>query len=324
MGGSGRLRGLGVVALVLSACVGSNPIGEECDTGEDCESGACNDGVCVDLEGGSDADGGSGGSGASQADGGNGASGGSGAGDEGGGSAGGPPGLCMPDADGIVARDEMPLAAGLEAQFRVASNVTASSAGEMVDGVLTWDFGGSFTGDHDMLLETRPLAGTWYENSFPGATYASLLSDGDDLLGVFEITEEALLLRGVVSPEDGLYKTELEYDPPVVILQFPLSEGATWTTDTTVSGTAQGVFSLYYEAYESEVDARGEAITPFSTFDVLRVGVRLTRNVGGFITVQKTFAFVTECFGTVATMASQSNELDEEFTDVAELKRLTP
>jgi hypothetical protein len=33
---------------------------------------------------------------------------------------------------------------------------------------------------------------------------------------------------------------------------------------------------------------------------------------------------VTECFGSVATVVSQTNELGAEFTDAAEVRRLSP
>ena len=121
-----------------------------------------------------------------------------------------------------------------------------------------------------------------------------------------------------------LYRTELEYDPPVVVLSFPLEEGASWTTEATVSGLTSGVFGVFFEDYVSSVDARGDMITPFATFDAHRVRVDLTRTVGALVTTQVTFAFVAECFGTVATVRSQTNEDGAEFNDVSELQRLTP
>jgi hypothetical protein len=91
-----------------------------------------------------------------------------------------------------------------------------------------------------------------------------------------------------------------------------------------VSGTASGVAAFYTEKYDQKVDARGELVTPFGSFDVLRVKVVLTRTVGAVITVTRTYAFVTECFGTVASITSNANELQEEFTTAAELRRITP
>jgi hypothetical protein len=309
------LCALALCPLNLAACAaGSNKAGEACDAGSDCESGACNDGTCVGGDGG-------GGQGGAGAEGGGGSSAGGTAGE--GGSASGGAGACAPNHDGRIERDEVPLAAGLDAKFRIATNVTFSTASSLVEGTPTWNLDVALAGDHGSLVETLPLAGTWFEATFPGATYASRLSDTEELLGVFEITGEALLLRGVVSYEDGPTKTELEYEPAVTVLSFPLEVGTTWSTDATVTGFANGVFGVYYESYDSEVDSRGDAITPFSTFDALRVRIDLTRTAGIVVT-QKTFAFVTECFGTVATVQSQLGETGSEFNDVAEIKRLTP
>lgn len=304
--------------LAVQACAVGSPVGSQCKTGSDCESGACNDGVCIAAEGGGSTGGG--------AEGGAGSTGGNGMGGDaaGGSGEGGNSGLCSPGHDGIVTRDEVPLAAGLDAKLRIATDITLSTAGEDVGGVTTWDMSGALDGDHTVLIETLPIEGAWYADDFAGATYAAKLTDDSDLLGVFELTDDAVLLRGVVSPDSGLYETNLAYDPPVVVLQFPLQEGATWTTDSTVSGTAQGVFSVYYETYDSQVDGRGDAITPFATFDVLRVRVDLTRTVGVLITTQTTFAFVAECFGTIAKMTSQIDETSAEFSDISEIQRLTP
>jgi len=304
-----------VLALIgVCGCAAGSPLGGECNVGADCESGACRDGLCVD----------------DQPVGGVGAGGDMSAGSPpiggeapGGGSEGGG-GICELGHDGVIERSEVPIEAGLSAKFRVASDATVDSAAQMVEGTPTWDFSQALAGDQTILIETLSLSGAWYAATFPGATYAARLSQSADLLGVFEITDTALLLRGVVSPEDGVTKTELEYDPPVTVLSFPVEDGKSWSTDTTVTGTASGVFGIYYELYENSVDTRGDVITPFSTFDSLRVRVDLTRTTGVIVTTQRTYAFVTECFGTIATMASQYNEVEAEFDDPSEIRRLTP
>jgi hypothetical protein len=236
----------------------------------------------------------------------------------------GAPLSCTPDGDGVVARAEVPLRAGLHATFRVAADVAVSTAGTTAGGVRTWDLTAALAGDHALLSETQPLAGTWFASTFAGATYAARLADGNDLLGVFEVTDEALLLRGVVSPAAGLTKTELTYDPPVKILAFPLQPGATFTTTSLVTGFASGVWSAYSEKYESQVDAEGQLKTPYGEFHVLRVRTVMTRTVGLLVTTSRTFAFVTDCFGTVATVRSRDNESTAEFTQAAEVWRLSP
>lgn len=302
-------------ALAIAGCAATDT-SLTCETGAECASGACRDGLCVD-----DAPGGSGGSVAGGV-GGGGATG-SGAGGQGaGGGAGGS--LCGQNGDFVVERAEITLLPGLTANFMTALDATFDTAGQPGDQGRVWDLSGNFGGDHLALIQTLSIEGAWYAALFPGATYAAPLSDTSELLGVFEATEQALLLRGVVSKTDGLTRTEVTYDPPAVILSFPLSEGSSWSSTSTVSGLVDGFVSTYVETYDSEVDARGELATPYGTFDVVRVGTVLTRTIGVVPTVTKTFAFVAECFGTVAKITSQAGEQGVEFTSAAELSRLSP
>ena len=60
-------------------------------------------------------------------------------------------------------------------------------------------------------------------------------------------------------------------------------------------------------------------------FDVLRVKVVLVRTIGVLpSTTIRTFAFVTECYGTVATVTSKKDDANEEFTVAAEIRRIAP
>ncbi|HTJ80651.1 MAG TPA: hypothetical protein VL400_02975 [Polyangiaceae bacterium] len=302
-------------AAGVQACAAGGGIGDACQSGSDCASGACEDGACVDLgTGGS----GSGTGGDSSSDSTSGTGGASTTG------TGGGSGTCTPNHDGTISRDEVFFVVGANAKYKAATDVTFDTSGVMEGGKQTWHLEQAFSGDHLTLVEAIDPTGAWYAADFPGATYAASLSESSDLLGVFEATDDALLLRGVVSPEDGLYKTELTYDPPVRILSFPLTESSTWSDDTTITGYTNGVFGVYYESYDSKIDARGDAITPFSTFDALRLHVTLTRTVGALVTVTQTMAFVTECFGSVATLTSGVDETGDEFSNVAEVRRLSP
>lgn len=317
-GGRTALAAATLVAATALAAACSDGEARECRVGADCASGACTpEGKCV-REGTS-------GEGGVTTD------------------AGGPPGDggpsidaaidaalpgCTPNKDGVITREEVPLTAGLYAKFRVGKAEDVSTAGTPgAGGKRTWDYSAPLASDVTVLLETQPLAGKWYAPKFAGATYAAKLQEGSELLGVFEVSPGAILLRGVVSPNDDLYKTELTNDPAVPALKFPVQAGATWTTTTDVSGTAQGVvlFGTYREVYTSEVDAAGQLKTPLGTFDVLRVHTKLVRNVGVLPSVTiHTFAFVTECYGTIATVRSEENESNVEFTRAAEIRRIAP
>jgi hypothetical protein len=226
----------------------------------------------------------------------------------------------------------VPIKAGLHATFRVAKDVEISTAGTpTTNGRREWDLSGALANDANVLVETLPLQGKWFAAQFPTATYATQLTQSSDLLGVFEAAPGSLSLRGIASPkDDALTKTELTYDPPADFLEFPLVVGKTWSTTSTVTGTLNGAViagaTQYTEKYDAKVDAAGELVTPLGGFEVLRVRVDLTQaNVYGYVLrTTRTYAFVAECFGNVASIASKDNEPNEELTHAAEVRRIAP
>lgn len=309
---------LGLVGFV--ACDGADE--RQCHVGADCASGACTpEGQCVAVA--RSEDDGDGGATEPETDGAT--------------RDASPPGTdaapagCVPNQDGLITREEVPLAAGLKATFRVGQNESVSTAGTpRPDGKRDWDFSTALSSDATVVVETQPLTGKWYEADFPGASYVSKLSTNADALGVFEATPAALLLRGVVSSTDGLSKTNLKHDPAAAVLSYPLKMGATWTTDANVTGYYQGVlygpvtFTYYTEKYESSVDAAGTLKTPLGAFEVLRVKTLLTRTINLYTVKIRTMTFVTECYGAIATVTSQDDESTEEFTNAKEIRRLAP
>lgn len=325
------LLGLVGLAPLLASCANSDSV--HCRVGADCASGVCNaDGTCQAATtssgtGGSGASGGAGGTSTGGTGGSStGGSGGTGTGGTStGGTGAGGSGTCLPNNDGVVTAAEAPFGAGLSAKYLVAKNATFDTAGKKQgDGTILWDFKAMLSGDQSVLVETVPPEGTWWEKDFAGVTYAARLSQSADLLGVFQVTADKLLLLGVVSPASGATSTELKYNPPVPVFVFPMKQGDTWDVMSTVTGTASGVAVFYSESYKSKVDAAGTADTPYSKFPVLRIGTDLTRVVGALVTTTRTYAFAAECFGPVATVVSQTDELASEFTSASEVRRLSP
>lgn len=310
------LAAVAALTVAFAGCGNSGDDGPACRVGADCASGVCSsDGRCLPADK-ADA--------AAQQDG---AGTDGGAGD--GGSSDGGPGAdasgCTAQRDGTVSLSDIPLAAGQKASFRVATDVDVDVAGvKQGDGTRKWDLSGALSGDHAVVTELRSLAGAWYAADFPTASYVVKLSDTSDLLGVYKLDSQALVLLGVVSPDSGLTRTNVSHDPSAVILSLPFTLGKKWSTTSTVSGLASGVLSAYTEKYDTEVDARGELKTPLGTFQVLRISTVLTRTVGVIPTTTRTFAFVAECYGTVARVRSRDNETQAEFTRAAEVERMSP
>ncbi|NUR76450.1 MAG: hypothetical protein HOQ28_09230 [Thermoleophilia bacterium] len=235
-------------------------------------------------------------------------------------------GLCTPNHDGMIALAELPLVAGRSAKFRIATNAMLDTAGtSQGSGSRVWNLAGQLANDSDETIALANPMGTWWKADFPTATYAAPLAAGSDLQGVFLVDSTGVTMLGVVSPQGGTYKTELEYDPPARILAVPFMAGSTWSTTSTVSGYAQGVIVAYTEKYESRVDQVGTMTTPYGDFPAMRVATDLTRTSGlALLLSKRSFAWVAECFGSVATVQSKDFESSSEFSEAAEVRRLAP
>jgi hypothetical protein len=284
----------------IAACGGSNAA--TCTRDDDCASHFCKaDGTCgpADVDAGTD-----------------GAQPGSDA----------PSALCSPNHDGKIELGELPLVAGRTAKFRIATNATFATAGHANgDGTRSWDLSGALANDSDHDVVLLAPAGTWWAADFPSASYAVTLSASSDLLGVFAVGTAGVTLLGVVSPDGGAFSTELTYDPPAKLLAVPFGAGDTWSSTSTVSGTAQGAVTAYTEKYESRVDELGTMTTPYGPFPVLRIATDLTRTAGAALLLSnRTFAWAAECFGSVAQATSQDFETSAEFSDPSEVRRLVP
>ena len=122
-----------------------------------------------------------------------------------------------------------------------------------------------------------PASGT--RRSSPARRTPRSSRESSDLLGVFETSPGALLLRGVVSPtESSDEDTSSRTRPPVSVLKFPLDAGRDvddrHRRQRHGAGRRRSRSRRRHEKYESKVDAAGELKTPLGTFDVLRVADR--------------------------------------------------
>jgi hypothetical protein len=248
-------------------------------------------------------------------------------GDEAAGTDEGGSGVCSPNKDGIITRAEMPIAVGLSTTYAAAQDVEVDNEGtDGPNGARVWDFAGELPQDQKELVEALPIDGFWFAPDFPSADYVAPLSKFDEFLGIFRIEEGALLMIGIASNDDGFFtKTNLSYDPPVPVLEFPLERDSAWSVDTSVTGTLKGVIANYTESYAMEVDAFGSVSTPFSEFEVLRVNTWLEqKQLGVTYNSARTYLYVTECFGTVVSVRSQYLDDTAEFSDAGEIRRLSP
>lgn len=233
------------------------------------------------------------------------------------------PAACKPNHDGQVVHGEVPIAPGLTVPFQVAENVAVDLKPKTVEGKPTWDLA-SLPGDAKLAVATLDPAKQWFAKHYPDATYAVQLTKGSPLLGVFRLSAASLDLLGVASPQDGLFATRVSYDPPVPMLQFPLTATSAWATKTTVSGLLDGVLSAWTETVELTAMGQGHLLAPLGAFPVIAVRGRVEKKLGLLATTYRSYAFVAECYGVVGKVDSKANESQPEFTQAAEARRIGP
>jgi len=229
---------------------------------------------------------------------------------------------CKLDNDGVIQRSEAPFLVGLGALF--VSNPPGSTVAVSEHATAsTWDFTAPVSGDQKVFDQLLSPTGTWWASSFPNATYAQRLQDGQPILGVYQATNDALKLLGLVSEQSGAQQTQLAYATPIDVIRFPLMMGSTWSAESDLSGTASGVLYAGHDKYQFTVDARGTTKVPAGSFDTLRLRFDYTQQVGFAVTTRITYLHMAECYGAVARVRSQDNETSSDFTQAAEYRRLS-
>lgn len=228
--------------------------------------------------------------------------------------------VCVPDQNGILTSSEYPSVSDIQVPFLYSED----SPVELTANNATWNFSDTLNGQRTVMVSTEPMADFWFAETFPSASYVTVLSHRNELYGVFTLSEDQLTLDGVASFDSGWTETLLVYDPPVKILDFPLAEGQTWSTESTVTGTLNGVFSYHTELHNMTVDASGDLTTTLGQFPVLRVHTNTVRTVGVLQYTSHSMSFLAECYGVVVTAASELDEPAVEFDTAFELLRMAP
>jgi hypothetical protein len=228
---------------------------------------------------------------------------------------------CTFNGDGTITRAEEPFTVGLGALFAVnAPNTTVPVDNVPHNGI--WDFSAAVSSEAKQFDQLVDPSGQWWAADFPTATYGERIDDGQQAFGVFRVSADKLEMLGVVSDQGGVSQTKLTYATPIVVLQFPMSVGTTWTSESDVSGTASGFAFFAHEKYIFAVGQRGTTKVPAASFDTLRLKMSYTQTYGALVTTRITYLHLAECYGSVARVRSQDNETSADFTQAAEYRRL--
>ena len=232
--------------------------------------------------------------------------------------------LCSGNNDGVIARNELAFPVGVSVNYLSnpsGTTTTVAPVGTQVAGVTQWDLTSTAGDVHQLTLEA--LGGTWFGASFPGATYATTTDLATNTLGIFRVQNDGLYILGYASEAPN--QTLLVYDAPILSLKFPVTLGDSWVaTAHIVNGTLNGMPYAGLDTYKISIDARGTTELPFLSFDnTMRVHVDLTQTVPGGVSVSRIqYLFFHECYGELGRMVSVVNELNENFTNAAEFRRL--
>lgn len=234
---------------------------------------------------------------------------------------------CRPNNDGVITRAEFPGAVGASALYLLNRDGVVidgvNTAGVVTEGVRRWDYSARRADDQPVLDEVLSPQNRWWSAMYADATFASVIDRGTNLLGVYRLSAGALELLGTVSATAN--QTNLRFRPPVIILRFPLREGDRWEQSVDGDGFVNFTPVLNVTRYVTSVDARGEVWTPAARFPVLRVNTTLDQSLrlNPLVRVQRrVHAYVTECGGLVARVASVDNDVAEAFTRASEYRRL--
>ena len=309
--------------MLLAAC-GPSGVDRRCAADDECPVDAtCSAGTCVAIGGEGEGSAGEGEGSAGEGEG----SAGEG---EGGGEGEGAGAHCTLD-DGDVTASDVPVVPGLPLRFVEANSASGDLPvdvdGTDANGAVTWDFTTAEPGDGPFQVQADFLADQWYASSFAdeapldhgvGAYVAPLAAD---TVAIFRRSDADLVILGVASVEQG--RTLITYDPPILVLRFPLTDGASFTSTSTGSGTFE--FNPFYvstDVYDSAVDGTGDVVTNAGTFKALRLRVSQSVTVGFLVVTHIQYAWVAACLGVVAQVSSGDNEADPHYRQASQVRRL--
>jgi hypothetical protein len=238
---------------------------------------------------------------------------------------------CLPNLDGKIDASEVQPAIDTPISYLVSpagSTRTVDVAGlDLGNGLIKWDFGTDYSDDQIAQIVPSTIDGKWYQSSFPADAFVTPFDAADTVENVLHQDEAGLYLHGLAShdpnPPEG--QTLVVYDAPVQILAFPIQPGSSFVSVGTIqNGLIRGLQYAGKDTYEVSVDAMGTAVLPslaFTQAHRVRTHVTVAPAVGAS-TSRRQVSLFFECFAEVVRATSQNDELNDNFTTAAELRRI--
>ncbi len=228
---------------------------------------------------------------------------------------------CIPNRDGAITADELPIALGATTAYYVGTNQPFDSLGTSG----RWDLADERASDLVIALGPTALGTQWYANAFPAGEF--VVDGGTDLDGIYHQDDQALWLDGIASREENPAggQTLVVYASPLPALRFPVTDGQAYEVTAEIpSGIVAGLPFIGTDTLALDITGTGRLDLPYVNFSpTLRARTLVTRrpSVGTPAVARRTTLFLFECFGELARAESAINEPDPDFTAAVYLRR---
>ncbi len=228
---------------------------------------------------------------------------------------------CVPDRDGRITADEMPIAYGATSTYYASPTGATRTINTAATNKL-WDLSEERPDDVVVALGPVELKAQWYAASFPAGQF--VVDGGGGLDGIYHQDDQALWLDGTASQQMSP-KTLVRYAQPIAVLRFPITDGDAYTTTAQIpDGVVSGLPFIGTDEVAVDITGDGRLEVPYVRFSpALRVRTAVTRkpSTGTPVVTKRSVIFLFECFGEVARAESRVDETAIDFTTAAYLRR---
>jgi hypothetical protein len=226
---------------------------------------------------------------------------------------------CVPNRDGTITPDELPIALGVTADY-----YTNTDRPVVLAGTDAWSFTEERPDDTVIALGPVALGAQWYAATFPTGQF--VVDAGGGLDGIYHQDDQALFLDGTASQDPApATRTLIRYTLPVAVLRFPIADGDSYGTLAAIpDGIVSGLPFIGTDQVDVEVIGEGRVDLPYVRFSpVLRIRTHVVRkpSTGTPVVGRRSTIFLFECFGEVARAESKPDETNPDFTTAAYLRR---
>lgn len=194
----------------------------------------------------------------------------------------------------------------------------------------SWIFNEPYTGEAPATVVATSPSEYWFADDYPNATYVSPIPGQEELVSIYERTEDGVYVLGVASISDELsHLTDIPYDPAIKVLSFPMVLGDHFEGTASASGYYDGIpFFFGTDHYSIWVDGFGDIETPAGIFSALRLRVDRTFTLPipfypfELTTHHKQVGFVAPCLGEIVHVTSEEDESEPDFASASFVRRI--